>query len=75
MIATSSQHASPKICSKHKPPMQTGIFFPFEVTETERNFWNGLANDEKVKLRDRAFTNCFYEELHEQMKTKQRLFH
>ena len=70
-----SSGVTPFACPSHKQPMSKGSFLAYEVTETENNFWRKLSNQERTKLRDEAFKRCFYDVLHEEMKTKDRLFH
>ena len=72
-IAAREGDAGPKPCRDRSPAVLSGNYYEFrDASEEELAFWNILNDNEKQRLTDQAYNNCFFEALHEFMNQEAR---
>ena len=58
-------------CGDRRPPVVRGNFFEFQdASEEELAFWNVLDDDEKLGVTRESYRRCFYDALHEFMRSE-----
>ena len=59
------------LCGQRKPPVVNGNYFEFDdATEEELSFWNVLHDDEKLGVTRESYRRCYYDVLHEFMRSE-----
>ena len=67
ILLPSKDDMPPKTCEGKRPPVARGSYFEFELSQEEYKYWKELANLEREKIRQEAYSRCFYDILKEHM--------
>jgi hypothetical protein len=69
-IRVESKFQVPKFCDGRNSPKIEAGYYVFDATDEEYMFWNGLEALEKDRFLSSMPGRCFFDALHELMRTK-----